>query len=95
MESNVFGRDENDFSCESQEKSPKVPTADICICDYWNLHPKTVWYTGILPKVEISVHFNQGDFKFKNENKIQKHKELTTTVFLNGQEKHIIIKFTP
>lgn len=34
MESNVFGRDENDFSCESQEKSPKVPTGDISICDY-------------------------------------------------------------
>lgn len=64
----------------------------------WLLKPTPKDYlitAGILPKVEISVHFNQRDFKFKNENKIQKHNGLTTTVFLNGQQKHIIIKVTP
>lgn len=86
MESNMFGRDEDDFSCESQELSPKIPTADISICGYWNLHPKTIWKCKVLPKVEISVHFNQRDFKFKNENKIQKHNGLTTTVFLNDNK---------
>ena len=50
---------------------------------------------GILPKVEISVHYNQGDFKLKNENKIQKHKGLTRPVLLSGQQKYIMIKFAP
>lgn len=70
MESNVFGRDENDFSCESQEKSPKVPTADIAYVAIETCTQRLSDTPGILPKVEISVHFNQGDFKFKNENKI-------------------------